>query len=94
MLRRFDDARAALDEAEALGIRESRARLRLIAARALLASQRGDLDAAAAAASDQMAIARAMKNLPAETLAVLNRADVEHARNDTAHAIELLQTII
>jgi predicted ATPase/class 3 adenylate cyclase len=94
MLRRFDDARDALDEAETLGIREPRARLRVVAARALLASMRGDRDAAAAAAEDQLAIARAMGNLPAEAIATLNWADIEHSRDATGRAIALIRELV
>jgi tetratricopeptide (TPR) repeat protein len=91
MLRRFDEAQAALDEATALGVRETRARLRTSAARALLASMRGDIDAAAAATEEQLAVARSMGNRPAEALALLNLADIEHSRERTDRAIELVR---
>jgi predicted ATPase/class 3 adenylate cyclase len=91
MVRRFDDAKAALDEAQALGVRAPRARLRVGATRALLASVSGDVDGAAAAAEEQLAIARAMGSKPAEALALLNLADIEHSRGNTDRAIELVR---
>ena len=94
MMRRFDDAAAALDEAESLGVRDARARSRVAASRALLASMRGDVDGAARAAEEQLAIARAMRSRPAEGLALLNLADIEHARGNTERAIALVRETI
>ncbi|MEO6990875.1 MAG: hypothetical protein ABI346_05805, partial [Candidatus Baltobacteraceae bacterium] len=95
-LRRFDDATAALDEASALDGPEAPPgrRLTLLEMRGFVSLLRHDLAAAAKAFEDQRALLRAAGDGYGEANAILNLAETEHARGNSARAIASVREIL
>jgi hypothetical protein len=90
--RRFDDAEAALAEAEAIPQPSALSRLRLLDTRANLSLLCGDLDTAARAYEQLRMQSRALGD-HGHTLAA-NLAEIEHARGDTRRAIALVREML
>ena len=95
--RRLDVAAAteALAEAEAIPNIEPtpRQRLRILNTRGLIAMQRDDIDGAAAAHVESLALARSVGAVYARLAATLNLAELEHQRGNTLRAIELAKEV-
>jgi predicted ATPase len=95
--RRLDVAAAAeaLAEAEAIpGVEPTpRQRLRILNTRGLIAMQRNDIDAAAAAHAESLALARSVGAVYARLAGTLNLAELEHQRGNTRRAIELVKEV-
>ncbi len=95
--RRLDVAAAAeaLAEADALHdiVATPRQQLRLLNLRGLIAMQRNDIDAAAAAHAESLALARSVGAVYARLAATLNLAELEHQRGNTHRAIELVKEV-
>ncbi len=87
MVGRFDDAEAALAEAQAIPGPSPMQRLRLLSHRAFHRHRRGDLPAAQSAYEQLRDEYRALGNAAGERLMLLNLAEVRHARGLTRHAI-------
>jgi len=90
-----DAAAAALSEAESIaGIEPTpRQRLRILNTRGLIAMQRDDIDSAAAAHAESLALARSVGAVYARLAATLNLAELEHQRGNTHRAIELAKEV-
>ncbi len=91
---RFDEAEAALTEAEAIPGPSARLRLNLLSRRAKLSSLRGDLSGAARAFEQLRKENRALGNLQVERVDVLNLAEIEHERGATPQAVALVREIL
>ena len=90
-----DAAAFALAEAEAIaGIQPTpRQHLRILNTRGLIAMQRNDIDSAAAAHAESLALARSVGAVYARLAATLNLAELEHQRGNTFRAIELAKEV-
>ncbi len=88
---KFDDAEAALSEAEAIPGGSTFFRLRLLQARSYLSHQRGDLETAVRANEQLREAHRTLGNAAAERIYALNLAELEHARGRTERAIALVR---
>jgi predicted ATPase/class 3 adenylate cyclase len=93
-LRRFDDAETALAEAEALPSASRSFRQRLLDSRALLSFFTGNFEAAVQALEQLAKEHRALGNVRGEGVARLGLAEVEHARDRTPRAIEIVHEIL
>ncbi len=93
-LRRFDDADAALKEAEAVPDVSTATRLRLLGDRAYLSRLRNDLAPAVSAYEQLRAEHRALGNEPWERAVAMNLAEVEHARGRTQSAIAIVRELL
>jgi predicted ATPase len=87
--RRFDEAEAALDEAEASGTPTPRRRMQALHTRGLIASIRGDLETAARCFGEVRELYASVGNDVGVVSAVLNLAEMEHARGATSTAVEI-----
>jgi tetratricopeptide (TPR) repeat protein len=94
LLRRFDDAEAALGEADALPDPSAAQRLLLLDTRALLSGQQGNAEAAVGATEHLLREYRSLGNATAVRYTTLNLAEATHAMGDTARAIELLRGVL
>ncbi len=92
--RRFDEAVAAIDEAEAIGPSTLRRDQQAIYVRAVTALIRGDLDAAAASFARSREIFVAAANDEGIVSASLNLAENYHARGATHEAIEVAKSAL
>jgi tetratricopeptide (TPR) repeat protein len=89
---RFDVAEAALSEAEAIPGTSGLVRSMALESRGFLSQYRGDLDGAAAAFGE---LAKQLSgNERMRRAYVLNLGEIEHARGNTGHAIELLRDVL
>jgi predicted ATPase/class 3 adenylate cyclase len=88
-LGRFDEALAAVAEAEAIPGVPARMRLRVLEAKALVSGNAGDLASAAEALEQLRAEHRALGNLASELAMSVNLAEAEHERGRTERAIAL-----
>ncbi len=86
--RRFDEALAALDEAEALALSSPRSKLQALHYRGLIGSIRGDLDTAASCFAQLRDLYASVGNDLGTVSAALNLAEREYARGSTSEAIE------
>jgi predicted ATPase/transcriptional regulator with XRE-family HTH domain len=93
-LRRFDEAEAALAQADAITDVSTATRLRFLGDRAYLSRLRNDLATAAAAYELLRAEHRALGNVPWERAVAINLAEVEHARGRTEHAIAIVRELL
>ncbi len=87
--RRFDEAVAAVDEAEALGPSSLRRDQQAHYARALIGLLRGDLDAAAASFARAHEVFAAAGNDAGTASVALNLAELNYARGATSEAIAI-----
>jgi predicted ATPase/class 3 adenylate cyclase len=94
--RRFDEAEAALTEARALAGPDAAPGQRLteLEIRAFLANVRTDLEAAAAAYGEQLALLRSIGDEYGAAAASAGLAETEHARGNTQRAIELVREVL
>jgi len=67
--------------------------LRILNPRGLIAMQRNDIDSAAAAHAESLALARSVGAVYARLAATLNLAELEHQRGNTFRAIELAKEV-
>ncbi len=88
-LRRFDEAHAALGEFAAVGPTSPRQKIHALHAVGLVASIEGRLDDAARAYAQLLDSYRAISNDVGAVSSALNLAETEHARGNTAAAIEI-----
>jgi predicted ATPase len=86
--RRFENAVAALDEAESLGDLSPRRRLQGFHTRSLIGSLRGDLGAAARSWAQIRDLYASVENDIGVVSAALNLAELEHAQGATGEAIK------
>jgi predicted ATPase/transcriptional regulator with XRE-family HTH domain len=93
-LRRFDEAEAALVQADAIADVSTATRLRLLGDRAYLSRLRNDLATAAAAYELLRTEHRALGNVPWERAVAINLAEVEHACGRTEHAIAIVRELL
>ena len=89
--RRFDEAQAALTEAEAMPGRPRSFRISLLNARALLSGLQGDWRTAATAYEQLRKEQRSLGDVRGELVAAANLAEAEHARGNTHRAIEVVR---
>jgi tetratricopeptide (TPR) repeat protein len=93
-LRKFDEAEAALREADSIPGMPAAVRQTLVEARAVLSLQQGDPAAAARAQEQIRKERRALGNVGNELLVTLNLADGEHALGQTQRAVELVREVL
>jgi hypothetical protein len=93
-LRRFEDAEAALAEAQSIPAASAALRLRLFQTRAILSSFRGDLEAASHAFEQVRKENRALGNAPGDRRMALNLAEVEHMRGQTQRAVAVMREVL
>jgi ATP/maltotriose-dependent transcriptional regulator MalT len=74
--------------------RTPRQQMRLLSTRGLIAAQHGDLDDAAEAHEEALALAAALGNAYWRMVAMLNLAEIEHRRGSTARAIALAREAV
>ncbi len=90
----FEDADAALTEAEAFQPASVGLRLALLYVRALLSTRRGDLESAARMQGQLRKAHRSFGNTHGERIAAGNLAEVEHARGRTPLAISIFEEML
>jgi predicted ATPase/class 3 adenylate cyclase len=93
-LRKFDDADAALAEAEAIPGVSVALHLRLLEARAVLSGERGDRASAALAFEQLRREYRSLGNVLADGWLAVILAESEHARGQTHRAIATLREVL
>jgi predicted ATPase/class 3 adenylate cyclase len=93
-LGRFDESKAALDEAEAFPAASKYLRVRMLGVRGLLSSRRMDLDDAASVYEQMRKEQRSSGNVRDERIAMANLAEIEHARGRTQQAIATIQEMM
>ncbi len=86
---RFDEALAALDEAEALGLESPRRERQAAHARGIIASIRGDFQTATESFSKVREVYASLGNDVGVVSAALNIAEMDHARGATREAIDI-----
>jgi len=91
---RFDEAKAALDEADAFPGASKYLRLRSLSVRGLLSSRRMDIDVAASVYEQLRKEHRSAGNVRDERIVIANLAEIEHARGKTQDAIAMLQDML
>ena len=87
--RRFDEAEAALDQAETCGKPTPRRRTQTLQVRGVIASIRGDLEMTARCFAELRDSYRAIGFDAGIVSATINLAEVEHARGATSKAVEI-----
>ena len=90
-LHRFDEAKAALTEAEAIPGTSAHLRIRLLEARAHFSAGRGDLETAATVYEQLRKEERLLGFARGEQNAALNLAEVEYERGQTQRAIAIVR---
>jgi predicted ATPase/DNA-binding CsgD family transcriptional regulator len=91
----FDDAAAALAEAEVLTLAwDAAMRDNIITMKAMLNAETGDFDAAAKACDELRTRRLELGNLSGAYHATVNLADIEHLRGQTEKAAALLQEVV
>jgi predicted ATPase len=93
-LARFDEAKAALDEADAVPGASKYLRLRLLGVRGLLSSRQMDIEVAASVYEQLRKEHRSAGNVRDERIATSNLAEIEHARGRTQQAIAVIQEML
>ncbi len=93
-LRRFEEAEAALLEAEALPGISERFRSSLLECRGVVESLRGDTEAAARTFEQLRRHQRSLGDTKAELATASNLAETEHALGHTSRAIEIVEEIL
>jgi predicted ATPase/class 3 adenylate cyclase len=93
-VRRFDDAEAALAEAEAIPNASEHLRIHLLSDRAILSDFLGDYEAAVRVNEQLRTVQHALGNVQSETHATLNLAEAEHARGNTKRALEIAHDLV
>jgi tetratricopeptide (TPR) repeat protein len=93
-LARFDEAKAAVDEADAFPAASKYLRVRILSVRGLLSSRRMDLDDAASVYEQMRKEQRSAGNVRDERIAIANLAEIEHARGHTQQAIAMIQEMM
>jgi predicted ATPase/class 3 adenylate cyclase len=91
---RFDDANAALGEAERIPVPSVRLRLAVLNARAFVSYHCDDLATASLLFEQLAAEHRALGNPSRERMALLALAEVEHGRGDTVRAIDIVRGVL
>jgi predicted ATPase len=89
--RRFDEAQAALEEAE-LYAPSPRSKMQVLQVRGIIASISGDLETTARAFTEIHELHASLGNDPGSVSAAINLAEFEHARGATTKAIEIAQS--
>ncbi len=85
----FDEALAAIDEAERLGTSSARRKVQALHSRGMIEYIRGNLDAAARCLSEALRLYETFGNDAGTVSAALSLAEVEHARGATGEAIRI-----
>jgi predicted ATPase/class 3 adenylate cyclase len=93
-LSRFEDADAALSEAEAFPATSASLHLALLYVRAILSKSRGDLESAARINEQLRKANRSLGNGHGESIAAGNLAETEHARGRTHLAIAIFEDML
>ena len=93
-LNRFETADAALSEAEVFGASSVSLQLALLYVRAILSTQRGDLESAGRMQQQLRERQRSLGNTHGERLAAGNLAEIEHARGRTHLAILIFEEML
>jgi tetratricopeptide (TPR) repeat protein len=93
-LGRMDEAKSALDAAEAVPVTSKWLRLRILGTRGLLASRDGDIETAGRVFEQMRKEHRAAGNVSDERIAAGNLAEIEHARGNTQLAIAAIQDLL
>jgi predicted ATPase/transcriptional regulator with XRE-family HTH domain len=91
---KFDQAAAALEEADSLGPTSEALRVQLLSVRAVVSMMAGDLAAASAGYERLRAEHRLLGNCSEDRANLVNVAEMEHARGETRRAIALLREIL
>lgn len=93
-LRRYDEAEAAIRQAEALNDISPALRLRMLQTRAFVSWRHGDLSTAAHVFERLRNDHHSLGNTFDERIMALNLAEVEHARGQTQRAIALVREVL
>jgi len=93
-LSRFEDADAALTEAEAFQITSASLDLALLYVRAILSNARGDLESAARINEQLRKTHRMLGNAHGESISAGNLGESEHARGRTRLAISIFEEML
>ncbi len=88
---RFDEAEAALVEAEAIGGTSTNVHLLMLETRAVLSHLRGDLETAAHTWEQLRTELRSLGHVRGELAGAFNLAETEHARGQTVRAVEIVR---